>query len=114
MRWLKSLCSISPASLTLGTICVVVGLFVYGVPILLGSTVGALLYTIFLAWVCYAISFLVRKGHVNIPRAVISFIAGISLLDALLIAGREAPEAAGLATVGFGLTLLFQRYVRGT
>jgi 4-hydroxybenzoate polyprenyltransferase len=88
--------------------------FVYGVPILLGSAVGALLYTIFLAWVCYAISFLVRKGHVNIPRAVISFIAGISLLDALLIAGREAPEAAGLATVGFGLTLLFQRYIRGT
>jgi UbiA prenyltransferase family len=88
--------------------------FVYGVPILLGSAVGALLYTIFLAWVCYAISFLVRKGHVNIPRAVISFIAGISLLDALLIAGQEAPEAAGLATVGFGLTLLFQRYVRGT
>ena len=34
MRWLKSLFSISPASLTLGTICVVVGLFVYGVPIL--------------------------------------------------------------------------------
>jgi CHASE2 domain-containing sensor protein len=34
MRWLKSLCSISPASLTLGTICVVVGLFVYGIPLL--------------------------------------------------------------------------------
>ena len=34
MRWLKSLFSISPASLTLGTIFVVVGLFVYGVPIL--------------------------------------------------------------------------------
>src|SRR5262247_336777 len=34
MRWLKSLFSIRPASLTLGTICVVVGLFVYGVPIL--------------------------------------------------------------------------------
>src|SRR5215467_7957790 len=34
MRWLKFLFSLSPASLTLGTICVVVGLFVYGVPIL--------------------------------------------------------------------------------
>src|SRR5215475_4044247 len=34
MRWLTSLFSINPASLTLGTICVVVGLFVYGVPIL--------------------------------------------------------------------------------
>src|SRR4029453_3740219 len=34
MRWLKSLFSMSPASLTCGTICVVVGLFVYGVPLL--------------------------------------------------------------------------------
>jgi CHASE2 domain-containing sensor protein len=34
MRWLKSLFSLSPASLTLGTICVVVGLFAYGVPLL--------------------------------------------------------------------------------
>jgi CHASE2 domain-containing sensor protein len=34
MRWLKSFFSISPASLTLGTICVVVGLFVCGIPLL--------------------------------------------------------------------------------
>src|SRR5262245_24979104 len=34
MRWLKSLFSISPASLTVGTICVVVGLFAVGVPLL--------------------------------------------------------------------------------
>jgi UbiA prenyltransferase family len=88
--------------------------FVYGISIFRGSPAGALIYIAFLAWVCYAISFLVRKGHVNIPRAVISFIAGISLLDALLIAGREAMGASGLATVGFGLTLLLQRYVRGT
>jgi CHASE2 domain-containing sensor protein len=34
MRWLRSLFSLSPASLTLGTICIVIGLFVYGVPLL--------------------------------------------------------------------------------
>ena len=34
MRRLKALFSVSPASLTLGTICVVVGLYVYGVPLL--------------------------------------------------------------------------------
>jgi len=34
MRWLKSLFSLSPASLTLGTICVVVVLFVVGIPLL--------------------------------------------------------------------------------
>src|SRR5213594_4063659 len=34
MRWLKSLFSLNPASLTLGTICVVVVLFVIGIPLL--------------------------------------------------------------------------------
>src|SRR5215831_2063736 len=34
MRWLKSLFSISPASLTVGTICIVIGLFVVGIPLL--------------------------------------------------------------------------------
>src|SRR6266702_279241 len=34
MRWLKSLFSLNPASLTLGTICVVVVLFVVGIPLL--------------------------------------------------------------------------------
>jgi len=34
MRWLRSLFSLSPASLTLGTICVVVVLFVCGIPLL--------------------------------------------------------------------------------
>jgi 4-hydroxybenzoate polyprenyltransferase len=88
--------------------------FAYGLPIFLGSVAGALIYLGFLAWVCYAISLLIRKGHSDIPRAVISFIAGISLLDALLIAGRGEATAAGLATLGFGMTLFFQRYVRGT
>jgi 4-hydroxybenzoate polyprenyltransferase len=88
--------------------------FVYGISTLLGSAVGAVLYLGFLAWVVYAISFLVRPGPGRIPRAVISFIAGISLLDAMLIAGRGAPTAAGLAVVGFALTLFAQRYVRGT
>jgi hypothetical protein len=88
--------------------------FLYAVPTLRGGPVGALIYVGFLGWVCYAISFLVRKQRVNIPRAVVSFIAGISLLDALLVAGRGANLAAGLCIVGFALTLFLQRYVRGT
>ncbi|MBI4245554.1 MAG: UbiA family prenyltransferase [Candidatus Rokubacteria bacterium] len=88
--------------------------FVYAAPTLLAGPVGALIYAGFLVWVCYAISFLVRGKRVNIPRAVVSFIAGISLLDALLIAGRGANLAAGLCIVGFALTLFLQRYVRGT
>ncbi len=88
--------------------------FVYGIPALAGGPVGAALYLGFLAWVGYAIWLLVRPGRVNIPRAVVSFIAGISLLDGLLMAGAGAPGAAVWGVGGFGLTLVLQRYVPGT
>ena len=88
--------------------------FVYAVPVLVGNPLGAVVYVGFLAWVCYAISFLVRRHRVNIPRAVISFIAGISLLDALLIARAGHPLLAGWGVLGFVLTLGFQRWVKGT
>jgi 4-hydroxybenzoate polyprenyltransferase len=45
---------------------------------------------------------------------VVSLIAGISLLDAMLIAGTGSVALAGLALVGFGVTLFFQRYISGT
>ena len=41
-------------------------------------------------------------------------IAGISLLDALLIARAGDPIGAGWAVLGFVLTLGFQRWVPGT
>ncbi len=88
--------------------------FVYAIPSLFNSPLPPLIYAGYLGWVCYAMSFLVRTGHVNIPRAVVSLIAGISLLDALLIAGRGVIGAALWATLGFAVTLFFQRYVRGT
>ena len=88
--------------------------FIYGLPVLSRSVLGALVYLGFLVWVGYAISLLVRRGRVNIPRAVVGLIAGISLLDALLIAGRGAAGMTALAVLGFGLTLFLQRYVRGT
>ena len=88
--------------------------FVYTAPGALGTGVGIALWVSFLAWVGYAISFLVWPGRVNIPRAVISFIAGISLLDGLLIVVAGFPRAAGLAVVGFALTLVGQRWVKGT
>jgi hypothetical protein len=45
---------------------------------------------------------------------VVSLIAGISLLDAVLIAGAGALGIAWLAALGFVLTLLLQRFVAGT
>jgi 4-hydroxybenzoate polyprenyltransferase len=60
------------------------------------------------------VSWLVRPGHRDIRRAVVSLIAGISLLDALLIAGAGDSARAVWAVVGFALTLVFQRWVPGT
>jgi 4-hydroxybenzoate polyprenyltransferase len=49
-----------------------------------------------------------------VPRAVVSLIAGIALLDAVLIAAAGAPGVAWLAVGGFVLTLGLQRLVPGT
>lgn len=88
--------------------------FVYTAPDALRSGVGIAMWVGFLAWVGYAISFLFRPGPGHIGRAVISFIAGISLLDGLLVVVAGFPRAAALAVLGFLLTLIGQRWVKGT
>jgi heme O synthase-like polyprenyltransferase len=88
--------------------------FLYALPALATSAPAAVLYVGFLGWVVYAVSWLVRAGRRDIRRAVVSLIAGISLLDALLIAGTGDVVRAGWAVLGFVLTLVFQRWVPGT
>lgn len=68
-----------------------------------------------LGWVSYALSFLTRRDGRDIPRTVVSLIAGISLLDVLLIQGAGGSPPWIVAGLGaFALTLLLQRYVPGT
>lgn len=88
--------------------------FVYGLPIAAGLGMGLLAYAALLAAVVYALSFMVRPGRANIPRAVSVLIAGICLLDALFVTGAGQPLLAVLAALGFPLTLLFQRSIPGT
>ena len=71
-------------------------------------------FVLFCAWVLVALWFLRRRRKGDIPRAVVSLIAGISLLDALLIAGAGFPGLALAALAGFGVTLFLQRYLAGT
>jgi 4-hydroxybenzoate polyprenyltransferase len=87
--------------------------FVYAAPVLLSGLLGAVLYVLFWGWIVYGIS-LLRRGGPSIGKAVACFIAGISLLDAMLIALSGNEGAALVASLGMPLTLLFQRYVRGT
>lgn len=57
---------------------------------------------------------LTRRSKGDVPAAVITLIAAISLYDAVLIAAAGFPLLALLAVAGFGLTLMLQRVVPGT
>jgi 4-hydroxybenzoate polyprenyltransferase len=75
---------------------------------------AGIFWLLFTGWMLVALWFLRRRRKGDIPRAVVSLIAGISLLDAMLIAGTGSVALAGLALVGFAITLFFQRYIAGT
>lgn len=66
------------------------------------------------AWILFALRLLRRRAKGDVPRAVVSLIAGISLLDAILLAGATQWTLAVLAVGAFLLTLALQRWVSGT
>lgn len=85
--------------------------FVYARPADLPT---AAVYAAFLGWVGYMLWLLARPAGPAIREAVAGLIAGVSLLDALLIAGvGDLARAAG-AFGGFLLTLALQRWVPAT
>src|SRR5262249_30185280 len=87
--------------------------FVYGSPALAAGAAGVLVYLALPAAVAAALRLLAAGGPGGIPRAVVTLIAGISLVDAVLIA-RAGAGVTLTAALGFPLTLAAQRYVRGT
>ncbi len=74
----------------------------------------ALCFVLLLGWSLRSMSFALRGGKGQIPRAVVSLIAGVSLVDALFISLHGAPWLV-LAPLGaFLLTLKWQRKIPGT
>lgn len=67
----------------------------------------------FLGWVGYSLSLLYRPES-SPGKAVGQLIAGISLLDALLLATTGSLAGIALALIAFALTLFLQRYITGT
>ena len=88
--------------------------FAYAAGMLEIDQTSLVILAVFLLWVLYALSFLVFPSRINVPRAVVSLLAGICLLDALLIAASGETNLALFALVGFPLTLAFQRWIPGT
>ena len=80
----------------------------------LGSALALALWLGLAAVVALALRWLFRRHRGDVPRAVVTLIAGIALYDAALMAGAGAPGAALLAVGGFGLTLALQRLAPGT
>jgi 4-hydroxybenzoate polyprenyltransferase len=86
----------------------------YGAWLIAPAPLVAPFWVLFCGWMALALWLLRRRQRGDIPRAVVSLIAGISLLDALLIAASGLPGLALAALAGFGVTLFFQRYIAGT
>ena len=99
-------------------------LAVLAVPVVIGAwlsynphfvnVVAWALLAIYVLWTLWALRYLFRRQPGDVPRAVVSLIAGIALFDAVMIASVGATILAAFAVVGFLLTLLLQRVVPGT
>lgn len=82
--------------------------FVVGFP---STPIATMIFIFFLLWTLRSLNFLRRR---QIRDTVIGLIAGISLLDGLLVAGTARPELAFAAVAAFFATALLQRVVPGT
>lgn len=89
-------------------------------PVLYGAVLAAReprvwpFLALLVGWIAYALRFLRQGPKRAVPQAVVRLIAGISLLDALLIAAAGAVAWASIAAALCVLTRVFQRVVPGT
>ena len=88
--------------------------FFYGMQGALRSIIPALIYVGFFMWVLYAVMRLARRTQFDVREGVSILIAGIALLDALLIALAGESWLAVAAAGGCLLTRLAHRLIPGT
>lgn len=75
---------------------------------------AALCALLSLGWSIRSLSFALRGGKGQIPKAVVTLIAGASLVDALFISLHGEPPVALFAFACFLITLKWQRRIPGT
>lgn len=78
------------------------------------QVLALLIWVGFLVVVLFALSRLFRRQPGDVPVAVVTMIAGISLYDAVLVAGMGQSLLAMVCVAAFGLTLYLQRIASGT
>lgn len=79
-----------------------------------GSLMSWLIILVFIVWLSNALRFIQRRKSGDIPRAVVSMIAGIALVDAMFIASTGSILWVLFAVLAFALTLFLQRFIAGT
>lgn len=83
-------------------------------PLVRGPRLGAALLVGFGLWVLRALRLVRARRPGSIRRGIVSLIAGIALVDGLMLASMGHQLGALLAVVAFGATLALQRVVAGT
>jgi 4-hydroxybenzoate polyprenyltransferase len=86
----------------------------YGMQLALGEPLVWPWLLAFALWAIYALSFLRPGPRRSVPQGVVRLIAGISLLDALLIASTGSATWALVAVLLCSAARIFQRYIPGT
>jgi 4-hydroxybenzoate polyprenyltransferase len=86
----------------------------YGILLALSAPAAWLPLVAYGAVLVFSLGWLRRRARGDVPRAVVTLIAGMSLLDGVVLAGGGHLLAAALAIAAFGLTLALQRWVAGT
>lgn len=96
---------------------------VYGIALLSADTDAAIhsssapiitMLIFFTAWLVFALRYVFRRQPGDIPKAVGSMIAGISLIDAIFIATTGYFLLALMAVAACFMTIVLQRWVAGT
>jgi 4-hydroxybenzoate polyprenyltransferase len=86
----------------------------YGVALAMDTPVVFVPLVLYVAVLAFALHLLRRRARGDVPRAVVTLIAGMSLLDAFVLTGAGQPAAGALAVAAFVVTLGLQRWVSGT
>lgn len=82
---------------------------VYPITGVKGNPIAAVVYVAFLWWVLHTAWLVARPGRPDPARAVPRLVAGLALLDAVLMASVGAGSLAGVAVVAFLAALALER-----
>lgn len=86
----------------------------YGVLLALSAPVAWMPLVAYAGVIVFSLGRLRRRARGDVPRAVVTLIAGMSLLDSVVLAAGGHLWAAALAAAAFVLTLALQKWVSGT